>query len=124
MRRAQLATSSPASPLHEHPHVSLAHLIVEATGPVKGEGEGEGGAGAGAGAGAEAGAGAGGDQGGGVYAGQRAQLTHMERARGAAKQLLAKQRANLAAWGALAQLEALAGSLKVRLWLASSDARV
>lgn len=49
----------------------------------------------------------------GVYAGQRVRLSEVERARGAAKQVLGRQRGNLVMWGALAELEVLVGNIKV-----------
>ena len=54
-----------------------------------------------------------GERDGGVYAGQQVRLSEVERARGAAKQLLGRQRGNLVLWGALAELEMLVGNVKV-----------
>lgn len=147
------------APYHEHPDVSLAYLVVEATGPVKEEGrsagqqggeqdspgsgqqapkedakpvgvttsQGQQGDGHGAGDATlherQQGQGTGGayvgqagqqSEEGGVYSRQRVQLSEVERARGAAKQLLARQRGNLVLWGALAEVEMLAGNIKVR----------
>ncbi len=132
------------APFHAHPDVSLAYLVVEATGPLKAEGghtglpgdparaapsrdeepppvlpsdvarETEGGGEGGQGGDSLGGGGqGGGGERAGVYSGQQVRLSEVGRARGAAKQLLARQRENLVLWGALAELEALAGNMKV-----------
>ena len=113
----QLLTT-PGSPLQRHPAICQAYLITEAVGATKAEdlaGPQLGPAGSQQ-DGCEAAITQGGSTDGvgkGVYAAQRVQLSAVDRARAAAREVLASQRDNLALWGALALVEALVGNNKV-----------